>query len=335
MTLKVGINGFGRIGRNILRLSLCDEDLEVVAINDLTDVHMLAHLFMYDSVHGKNPFHVQVEDDHLVVDGKTIVVSSEKDPHVIPWGRHEVDIVIEATGRFNTQVDAEKHLQAGAKKVLLTAPGKGVEATIVMGVNEDVYDPHLHSVVSNASCTTNCIAPIAQVIDEAYGIKRGLMTTIHSYTNDQNILDQPHKDYRRARAAAENIIPTTTGAAQVVGKIIPSLEGKLNGMAVRVPTPDGSLVDIVLELETGVTAEEINTVFQKQAESSLRSIIEYTEEPIVSRDIVGNTHSTIIDGLSTLVIDETMVKIVAWYDNETGYSARCLDVARYMKKMGI
>lgn len=334
MTMKIGINGLGRIGRNILRLSLTEEDVEVVLVNDITDVDMLAHLLKYDSVHGKLPLDVHVEDDRLVIDGRVIHVSTSEDPGEIPWGDHQVDLVIESTGRFNTSEDAQKHLAGGAKRVILSAPGGDVDA-IVMGVNEDIYDPGVHTIISNASCTTNCIAPLAKVLDESFGIERGLMTTIHSYTNDQRLLDQPHKDYRRARAAAENMIPTSTGAAKMVGKIIPALDGKLNGMAVRVPTPDGSLVDLVVDVRQKVTTDEVNTVLREQAEGSLASIIDYTDEPIVSRDIIGNTHSTIIDGLSTMVIDETMIKVIAWYDNEIGYSARCLDLARYMKKIGI
>ncbi len=332
--MKIGVNGLGRIGRNILRLSLLTDDLEIALVNDVTDVHMLAHLLTYDSVHGKLPFDVQVKDDHLVVDGRTIYVSTSKDPSDIPWGEHGVELVIESTGRFNTKQDAEKHLQQGAKRVILSAPGEDVDA-IVMGVNETIYDPSVHSIISNASCTTNCIAPLAKVLDESFGIQRGLMTTIHSYTNDQRLLDQPHRDYRRARAAAENMIPTSTGAAKMVGKIIPSLDGKLNGMAVRVPTPDGSLVDLVAEVRQEVTVADVNRAFRNQAEGPLASIIEFTDAPIVSRDIVGNTHSSIVDGLSTMVIDGTMIKVIAWYDNEIGYSARCLDLARYMKKIGI
>lgn len=334
MTMKIGINGLGRIGRNILRLSLTEEDVEVVLVNDITDVDMLAHLLKYDSVHGKLPLDVHVEEDHLIIDGRTVHVSTAEDPSDIPWGEHDVDLVIESTGRFNTREDAEKHVAGGAKRVILSAPGGDVDA-IVMGVNEEIYDPDVHTIISNASCTTNCIAPLAKVLDESFGIERGLMTTIHSYTNDQRLLDQPHKDYRRARAAAENMIPTSTGAAKMVGKIIPTLDGKLNGMAVRVPTPDGSLVDFVADVRQKVTAEEVNAVFKEQASGPLASIIDYTDAPIVSRDIIGNTHSTIVDGLSTMVIDETMVKVIAWYDNEIGYSARCLDLARYMKKIGI
>ncbi len=334
MTVKIGINGFGRIGRNIVRVALANEKVEVVAVNDLTDASMLAHLLKYDSVHGKLNETVEVEGDSIVVGNKKIHVSQKIDPAEIDWKKHGVDIVIEATGRF-TNEEARKHLEAGAKKVILTAPGSAVDLTLVLGVNEAEYDPEEHDIISNASCTTNCLAPFAKVLESEFGIKKGLMTTIHAYTNDQQILDLPHKDYRRARAAAENIIPTSTGAAKVVGEVLPELQGKLNGMAVRVPVSDGSVVDLVCELEKEVTVEEVNTALKQASENELKGIMSYSEEALVSTDIIGDTHSSIIDGLSTMVIDGTMVKVIAWYDNEMGYSARCVDLAEYIFRAGL
>lgn len=335
MAVKIGINGFGRIGRNVFRQSLKNNEVEVVAINDLTDANMLAHLLKYDSVHGKLQEEVTVNGSNLVIDGKEIKVLSERDPADLGWGDLGVDIVIESTGRFTNKEDAEKHIQAGAKKVIISAPAKGEDLTIVMGVNDDKYDPSEHNVVSNASCTTNCLAPFAKVLNDNFGIKRGLMTTIHSYTNDQQILDLPHKDYRRARAAAENIIPTSTGAAKAVGLVLPELNGKLNGNAVRVPTPDGSLTDLVAELDKNVTIEDVNNAMKEAAEGPLKGILEYTEEPIVSSDIVGNNHSSIFDALSTIVMEDNLVKVVSWYDNEMGYSARCIDLAIFMNSKGL
>ncbi|MFS0750863.1 type I glyceraldehyde-3-phosphate dehydrogenase [Oceanobacillus sp. 1P07AA] len=335
MAVKIGINGFGRIGRNVFRQSLKNNEVEVVAINDLTDANMLAHLLKYDSVHGKLQEEVTVNGSNLVIDGKEIKVLSERDPADLGWGDLGVDIVIESTGRFTNKEDAEKHIQAGAKKVIISAPAKGEDLTIVMGVNDDQYDPSEHNVVSNASCTTNCLAPFAKVLNDNFGIKRGLMTTIHSYTNDQQILDLPHKDYRRARAAAENIIPTSTGAAKAVGLVLPELNGKLNGNAVRVPTPDGSLTDLVAELDKNVTIEDVNNAMKEAAEGPLKGILEYTEEPLVSSDIVGNNHSSIFDALSTIVMEDNLVKVVSWYDNEMGYSARCIDLAIFMNSKGL
>ncbi|RDW17079.1 type I glyceraldehyde-3-phosphate dehydrogenase [Oceanobacillus chungangensis] len=335
MAVKVGINGFGRIGRNVFRQALKNDEVEIVAVNDLTDANMLAHLLKYDSVHGKLEEEVSVNGKNLVVGGKEIKVLSERDPANLGWGDLGVEIVIESTGRFTNGEDAKKHIEAGAKKVIISAPANNEDLTIVMGVNDDKYDPSKHNIVSNASCTTNCLAPFAKVLNDSFGIKRGLMTTIHSYTNDQQILDLPHKDYRRARAAAENIIPTTTGAAKAVGLVLPEIQGKLNGMAVRVPTPDGSLTDLVAELETNVTAEQVNEAFKAAAEGPLKGVLEYTEEPIVSSDIVGNTHSSILDGLSTMVMEDNMVKVVSWYDNEMGYSSRCVDLAAFMAKKGL
>ena len=334
MTVKIGINGFGRIGRNIVRVATNNKNVEVVAVNDLTDAAMLAHLLKYDSVHGKLDETVEAKADAILVGGKKIHVSQEIDPAEIDWKKHDVDIVIEATGRFMNE-EARKHLQAGAKKVILTAPGSSADLTLVLGVNEGEYDPEKHAIISNASCTTNCLAPLAQVLHNEFGIQKGLMTTIHAYTNDQQILDLPHKDYRRARAAAENIIPTSTGAAKVVGQVLPGLQGKLNGMAVRVPVSDGSVVDLVCELDKKVGREEVNQALKRASENELKGIMSYSEEPLVSTDIVGDQHSTIIDGLSTMVIDDTMVKVIAWYDNEMGYSARCVDLADYLFKAGL
>ncbi|CDQ39098.1 MULTISPECIES: type I glyceraldehyde-3-phosphate dehydrogenase [Virgibacillus] len=335
MAVKVGINGFGRIGRNVFRQALKNDEVEVVAVNDLTDANMLAHLLQYDSVHGHLEEEVTVNGSNIVVGGKEIKVLSERDPADLGWGDLGVEVVIESTGRFTNGEDAQKHIDAGAKKVIISAPGKNEDLTMVMGVNDDQYDPAKHNIISNASCTTNCLAPYAKVLHDKFGIKRGLMTTIHSYTNDQQILDLPHKDYRRARAAAQNIIPTTTGAAKAVGKVLPELNGKLNGGAVRVPTPDGSLVDLVAELDQNVTAEDVNAALREAAEGELKGILEYSELPLVSTDIVGNTHSSIVDGLSTMVLEDNMVKVISWYDNEMGYSSRCVDLAAFLKKQGL
>ncbi|AVQ99816.1 glyceraldehyde-3-phosphate dehydrogenase 1 [Oceanobacillus picturae] len=335
MAVKVGINGFGRIGRNVFRQSLKNDEVEVVAVNDLTDANMLAHLLKYDSVHGKLDQEISVNGSNLVVGGKEIKVLSERNPADLGWGDLGVEVVIESTGRFTKGEDAQKHIEAGAKKVIISAPAQDEDLTLVMGVNDDQYDPSSHNIISNASCTTNCLAPYAKVLNDKFGVKRGLMTTIHSYTNDQQILDLPHKDYRRARAAAENIIPTTTGAAKAVGKVLPELNGKLNGGAVRVPTPDGSLVDLVVELDKNVTAEDVNAALKEAAEGDLKGILEYSEEPLVSSDIVGNSHSSIIDGLSTMVLEDNMVKVISWYDNEMGYSSRCVDLAAFLKKQGL
>lgn len=335
MTVKVGINGFGRIGRNIFRQAMNNDKIEIVAINDLTDANMLAHLLKFDSVHGRLGAEVEVDNDFIIVNGKKIRVFSEMDPKNIAWSDYDVEVVIESTGRFTNRDDASKHIEAGAKKVIISAPGKDDDFTVVMGVNEEQYDPNNHHVISNASCTTNCLAPLAKVIHEKFGIKRGLMTTVHAYTNDQQILDLPHKDYRRARAAAENIIPTTTGAAKAVGKVLPELNGILNGMAIRVPVSNGSVVDLVAELNKNVTAEEVNNALREAAEGELKGILEYSEEPLVSKDIVGNPHSSIVDGLSTMVLEDSLIKVVSWYDNELGYSTRCVDLAIFLKEKGL
>jgi len=335
MTVKVGINGFGRIGRNVFRAALSNPEVDIVAINDLTDANMLAHLLQYDSIHGSLNEKVTVDGDHLVVDGHKVKVLAERDPAQLAWGELGVEVVVESTGRFTKRSDAAKHLEAGAKKVIISAPASDEDITIVMGVNEDKYDAENHHVISNASCTTNCLAPFAKVLHEQFGIKRGMMTTVHSYTNDQQILDLPHKDYRRARAAAENIIPTTTGAAKAVALVLPELKGKLNGMAMRVPTPNVSVVDLVAELEKDVTAEEVNAAFKKASEGELKGILDYSELPLVSGDYNGNASSSTIDALSTMVMEGNMVKVLSWYDNETGYSSRVVDLIDYLAKKGL
>ncbi|MFJ7971753.1 type I glyceraldehyde-3-phosphate dehydrogenase [Psychrobacillus sp. NPDC096389] len=335
MTVKLAINGFGRIGRKVFREALLKNDIEVVAINDLTDAAMLAHLLKYDSVHGILDAKVSSEGEYLVVNGKNIRVLAEKDPAALPWKELEIDIVIESTGIFSTKEKAGKHIEAGAKKVILSAPAKDDMATFVMGVNEDKYDPTTDHIVSNASCTTNCLSPLAKVLSDKFGIKRGMMTTVHSYTNDQRILDLPHSDYRRARAAAESMIPTTTGAASAVAKVLPQLKGKLDGMAIRVPTPNVSLVDFVAELDKEVTVDEINNVLKEAAENELKGILAFSELPLVSIDYNGNTASSTVDGLSTMVLGDNMVKVLSWYDNESGYSARCIDLALLMAERGL
>ncbi|NRG46953.1 type I glyceraldehyde-3-phosphate dehydrogenase [Bacillus sp. CRN 9] len=335
MAIKVGINGFGRIGRNVLRAAFGHEEIEIVAINDLTDADMLAHLLKYDSVHGTFKEEVHVDGEDLVVGGKKIKVLAERNPAELGWGDLGVDIVIESTGRFTKRADAAMHLEAGAKKVIISAPASDEDITIVMGVNQDKYDPASHHIVSNASCTTNCLAPFAKVLNDSFGIKRGMMTTVHSYTNDQQILDLPHKDYRRARAAAENIIPTTTGAAKAVSLVLPELKGKLNGGAMRVPTPNVSLVDLVAELDKEVTVDEVNKALRDASEGELKGILAYSEEPLVSGDYNGNPASSTIDALSTMVMDGSMIKVISWYDNESGYSHRVVDLVEYMAEKGI
>ncbi len=335
MTVKIGINGFGRIGRNVFRAALKNKDVEVVAINDLTDANMLAHLLQYDSVHGTLEQKVTVDGNSLVVGDEKVKVLTERDPANLGWGDLGVDIVIESTGRFTQRDDAKKHLEAGAKKVIISAPAKDEDITIVMGVNEDKYDAGSHDVISNASCTTNCLAPMAKVLNDKFGIKRGMMTTVHSYTNDQQILDLPHKDYRRARAAAENIIPTSTGAAKAVSLVLPELKGKLNGMAMRVPTPNVSIVDLVAEIDKNVTVDEVNAALKEAAEGELKGILEYSDLPLVSRDYNGNPASSTIDALSTMVLEDNLVKVVSWYDNESGYSNRCVDLAVYIANKGL
>jgi len=335
MAVKIGINGFGRIGRNVFRAALKNPNVEVVSVNDLTDADMLAHLLKYDTVHGTLSEDITVDGEYLVVGGQKVKVLAERDPAQLGWGDLGVDVVVESTGRFTKREDAAKHLEAGAKKVIISAPADNEDITIVMGVNEDKYDAANHHVLSNASCTTNCLAPFAKVLNDTFGIKRGMMTTVHSYTNDQQILDLPHKDYRRARAAAENMIPTSTGAAKAVSLVLPELKGKLNGMAMRVPTPNVSVVDLVAELEKEVTAEEINAALQAAAEGPLKGILAYTELPLVSTDFNGSTASSTIDALSTMVLEGNMVKVLSWYDNEVGYSNRVVDLVDYIASKGL
>lgn len=334
MAVKIGINGFGRIGRLVYRAAYGNNDVDIVAINDLADAKTNAHLLKYDSVHGIFPGDVEVKDGNIVVDGKEIKVLSERDPQAIPWPDLGVDIVIESTGVFTAVEKASAHLTAGAKKVIITAPAKGDALTVVMGVNEGSYNPAVHHVVSNASCTTNCLAPVAKVINDEFKIIKGLMTTVHSYTNDQHTLDLMHKDLRRARAVALSIIPTTTGAARAVGKVLPELAGKLNGFAMRVPTPNVSVVDLVVNVEKSTSAEEVNRVLKEAAEGGLKGIMAYTEEPLVSKDFNGNPHSAIVDGLSTMVMEGDMIKVIAWYDNEWAYSLRVVDLAVFMAGKG-
>ncbi|MBF8379018.1 type I glyceraldehyde-3-phosphate dehydrogenase [Alicyclobacillus mali] len=330
MAVKVGINGFGRIGRNVFRAALHNPNIDIVAVNDLTNAETLAALLKYDSVHGILPEEVRAEGNDLVVADKTVKVFAERDPGAIPWAEIGVDIVIESTGLFTDREKAEVHItKGGAKKVIISAPAKNEDITIVMGVNHEMYDPAKHHVVSNASCTTNCLAPVAKVIDDEFGIVKGLMTTVHSYTNDQRILDLPHSDLRRARAAALSIIPTTTGAAKAVGLVLPHLKGRLNGMAMRVPTPNVSLVDFVAQTKKPVTVEEVNAALKRAAEGPLKGILAYNELPLVSKDYNGDAHSSTVDGLSTMIIDD-MVKVIAWYDNEWGYSNRVVDLAGYI-----
>ena len=332
MAVKIGINGFGRIGRAFLRIASVREDFEIAAINDLTNAKTLAHLLKYDSTHGVFDAEVKAKDGAILVNGKEIKILSVKDPAALPWGDLGVQTVVEGTGLFRDKESASKHLQAGAKKVIITAPAKNPDITIVMGVNEGDYDPQKHNIISNASCTTNCLAPVAKVLMEQFGIKKGLMTTIHSYTNDQRLLDLPHKDLRRARAAAMSMIPTTTGAAAAVSLVLPALKGKLDGMAIRVSTPNVSVVDLVVDLEKKTTVEEVNAALKKGAQGPLKGIMDFCEEPLVSIDFNNSHFSSIVDGLTTSVIDGTMVKVLSWYDNETGYSARIADLIAYIEK---
>jgi glyceraldehyde 3-phosphate dehydrogenase len=330
---RVAINGFGRIGRNILRAAAKrNANFDFVAVNDLTDNATLAHLLKYDSVHGRYPGSVELGDDGLVVDGDPIRVLSERDPSALPWKDLGVDIVFEATGRFTKRDDAARHIDAGARKVIITAPAKNEDVTLVMGVKHETYDDGAHHVISNASCTTNCLTPVVKVIRDSFGFRRGVMTTVHSYTNDQSILDLPHKDLRRARAAAVSIIPTTTGAARATGLVIPELKGRIDGMAMRVPTPDVSIVDLTAELEQAVTTDRLNDAFRNAAEGDLKGFLAVSEEPLVSIDYTGNPNSSIVDLLSTFVVEERLVKVMAWYDNEWGYSSRCVDLAALVAK---
>jgi glyceraldehyde 3-phosphate dehydrogenase len=334
ITVKVAINGFGRIGRLVGRAALQRPELEVVAVNDLGTVEASSHLFKYDSIHGEFDGSVEVDGDNIVVNGQKIRYLSEKDPAKLPWKDMGVQIVIEGTGAFRTREKAAKHLQAGAAKVVITAPGKGVDLTMVMGVNEEQYLPQ-YDVISNASCTTNCLAPVVKVLLQEFGIIKGLMTTIHSYTNDQRILDLGHNDLRRARAASMSLIPTTTGAASALGLVIPELDGKMDGMAIRVPTPDVSIVDLTVELKKPAGKEELNKAFQQASETYLKGILKYTEKPLVSTDYRGEEHSAVVDGLLTMSAGDRMAKVIAWYDNEWGYSVRVVDVVAYIASKGL
>lgn len=327
MAIRVGINGFGRIGRQVVRAAKERKaPIDIVAINDLTDTKTLAHLFTYDSVHGKYAGKVSYDADSITIDGDVIKVLKEKDPALLPWKDLTVDIVLEATGRFTKADDARKHIAGGAKKVIISAPATGEDITVVLGVNHDKYDAKAHTIISNASCTTNCLAPLVKVLRDAFGFKHGAMVTIHSYTNDQSILDLPHKDLRRARAAAVSMIPTTTGAAKATALVIPEVKGKIDGIAIRVPTPDVSLTELTVEVERPTTIAEVNAAFQAAAKGPLKGILAYTEEELVSVDYIGNPHSTILDSKCTNVIDGTLVKVSGWYDNEWGYSSRCVDL---------
>ena len=332
MAIRAAINGFGRIGRNVLRSAkqLGQTEIDFVAVNDLTDSATLAHLLKYDSVHGRYPGSVEVSDKGLVVDGDEIQVLSERDPAALPWADMDVDIVIESTGHFADHAGASKHIEAGAKKVIISAPGKNEDVTIVLGVNQDAYDPANHHIISNASCTTNCLAPVVKVLTNSFGFRHGLMTTIHAYTNDQRILDLPHSDLRRARAAAVSMIPTTTGAAKATGLVLPEVAGRIDGMAIRVPTADVSIVDLVAEIDKDVTEEEVNAAFQAAADGPMKGILGVSHEPLVSVDYTSDPHSSTVDALSTAVMDGRMVKVLSWYDNEWGYSSRVVDLVAFV-----
>jgi glyceraldehyde 3-phosphate dehydrogenase len=335
MPIKVGINGFGRIGRNVVRAGWNNPELEFVAANDLTDTKTLAHLLKYDSILGPFKGDVKAESDGIVIDGKKLKVFAQKDPAEIDWPSVGADIVVESTGRFTDAVDAKKHLRGSVKKVIISAPAKGEDLTVVLGVNDNVYDAAKHTIVSNASCTTNCLAPVVKVLHEKFGIEKGQMTTVHSYTNDQNVLDFPHKDLRRARAAALNMIPTTTGAAKAIGLVLPELKGKLDGYSMRVPTPNVSAVDFVAILKTNTTTEAVNEALKEAAEGPLKGILGYTTDPVVSTDMLSNPNSSIVDSEMTKVLDGNLCKVLAWYDNEWGYSSRVCDLAIFMAKKGL
>ncbi len=335
MAIRVGINGFGRIGRNIMRAAMGSTDIDFVAVNDLTSAATLAHLLKYDSILGNLNAAIAAKGDTITVNSESFKVLSVKDPAQLPWKDLGVDVVFESTGLFTKRDDAAKHLAAGAKKVIITAPAKGPDVSLVLGVNADTYDPAKHQIISNASCTTNCLAPVAKVLHEAFGIKKGWMTTIHSYTNDQQLLDLPHKDLRRARAAAVSIIPTTTGAALAVGEVMPDLKGRLDGISMRVPTPNVSIVDLAAVLDKKTTADEVNAAFKQASTGSLKGLLQYSDEELVSIDFRGNPHSAILDAPYTKVMDGDFVKVLAWYDNEWGYSNRCVDLLRFMAKKGL
>ncbi|MEC0228449.1 type I glyceraldehyde-3-phosphate dehydrogenase [Paenibacillus alba] len=333
--VKVGINGFGRIGRNVFRAALNNSEVQIVAVNDLTDVKTLAHLLKYDTTHGKLDATVEAGEGELIVNGRSIKVFAERDPGNLPWASVGAEIVVESTGIFTAKEKASLHLKGGAKKVIISAPASDEDITIVLGVNEDKYDPAAHTIISNASCTTNCLAPFAKVINDSFGIVKGMMTTVHSYTNDQSVLDVPHKDLRRARAAAENIIPSSTGAAKAIGLVLPELKGKLNGMSMRVPTPNVSVTDLVVELKVNVTVDEVNAALKAASEGPLKGILNYTEDALVSSDFNGDPASSTIDALSTMVVGDNMLKVVSWYDNEWGYSNRVVDLAAFIAKKGL
>jgi len=335
MAIKVGINGFGRIGRNIMRAAMGDSSIDFVAVNDLTNADTLAHLLKYDSILGNLKADISASGDKITVNKDSFQVLSVKDPAQLPWKSLGVDVVFESTGIFTNRDGAAKHIAAGAKKVVITAPAKGPDLTLVLGVNDDKYDPAKHHIISNASCTTNCLAPVAKVLHETFGINKGWMTTVHSYTNDQQLLDLPHKDLRRARAAALSIIPTTTGAATAVGEVLPELKGRLDGIAMRVPTPNVSVVDLAVIVDKKTSKEEVNAAFKAAADGKLKGILEYTTEPLVSVDFRGNAHSSILDSAYTAVMDGDFVKVLSWYDNEWGYSSRCVDLLRYLVKKGL
>ncbi|MGV8150852.1 MAG: type I glyceraldehyde-3-phosphate dehydrogenase [Candidatus Woesearchaeota archaeon] len=330
--IRVAINGFGRIGRQVLQAGINDPNIEWVAVNDLTDTKTLAHLLKYDSVHGISKYPVEAKPDGIVVAGKFIKVYAEKDPEKLPWKDLKIDVVVESTGFFTEREGAEKHIKAGAKKVLISAPAKGVDITLVKGVNEHDYDKNKHHIISNASCTTNCLAPIVKVLNDNFGIIHGFMTTVHAYTADQRLVDAPHKDLRRARSAAVSIVPTTTGAAKTVSEVIPQLKGKLDGVALRVPVPDGSITDFVCEISKDVTIEDVNKLFKNVSEYHLKEVIQYSDEPLVSADIIHNKHSSIFDSQLTMVMDKRFVKVIAWYDNEWGYSNRMVDIINILMK---
>jgi glyceraldehyde 3-phosphate dehydrogenase len=334
MAVKVGINGFGRIGRNIMRAAMGDSSIDIVAVNDLTNAATLAHLLKYDSILGNLKAEISAKDDRITVDREEFQVLSVKDPAQLPWKDLGVEVVFESTGLFTKRDDAAKHVAAGAKKVVITAPAKGPDITVVLGVNNDKYDPVKHHIISNASCTTNCLAPVAKVLHETFGIRKGWMTTVHSYTNDQQLLDLPHKDLRRARAAAVSIIPTTTGAATAVGEVMPELKGRLDGISMRVPTPNVSVVDLAAVLDRKTSKEEVNAAFRSAADGPLKNILQYEEAPLVSIDFRGNAHSSILDSSYTSVMDGDFVKVLSWYDNEWGYSSRCVDLLRLIAKKG-
>jgi glyceraldehyde 3-phosphate dehydrogenase len=335
MAVRVGINGFGRIGRNIMRAASGDKNIDFVAVNDLTSAKTLAHLFKYDSVLGNLQGRVEAKEDSISVDGDEFKVLSKRDPAELPWKALGVDIVFESTGLFTDRAAAAKHIAAGAKKVVITAPAKSPDITLVLGVNDDKYDPAKHQILSNASCTTNCLAPLAKVIHQKFGVKKGWMTTIHSYTNDQNLLDLPHKDLRRARAAALSMIPTTTGAASAVGEVLPELKGKLDGFAMRVPTPNVSVVDLVAIVDKKTSAEEVNAALKEAANGAMKGLLQFSEDELVSIDFKGNPHSSIVDAAYTKVMDGDFVKVLSWYDNEWGYSSRCVDLLRLLVKKGL